>query len=78
LPCQFIFDDDEADSLSYSVQTPYSWLSYNAGIVSINKTPSTPVQVYTIVVRAAFLRKLMTDYSSEYISVLFVEETFTI
>lgn len=71
--CLISFSDpNSADSLTYSIETPQTWLSNTAGTLNINTLTSTPFNTYSVTFRAT------DDNSAAHPSVLYIDETFDI
>jgi len=58
--------------LTYSLQSPPSWISNSQGTLSINTNFDTPAQIYSITVRVE------DNNSSGFPSILFTDETFNL
>lgn len=58
--------------MTYSIETPQTWLSNTDDTLDINTLTTTPFNTYAITVRAT------DDNSAAHPSVLYTEETFNI
>ena len=65
-------DPNLSDTMTYSLQSPPSWISNFQGTLSINTNFDTPAQIYSITVRVE------DNNSSGFPSILFTDETFNL